>query len=736
MRNRLFVFWQARMHRLAPVFAGWLLLALAPAALLAQTAKTARAAEAIGRFRNPPLQLQLEEKFLAIPSPQLAEKHLLALSSAPHVAGSAEDRMTAEYVAGKFREAGLETRIDVYKVWFNYPSEILVEMLTPQGPRPAGPHRERVDGDPYQDDPRVMAPFMSGSPSGDVQGEVVYANYGRPEDYKKLKAMGISTKDKIVLVRYGKIFRGVKAAAAQENGAAGLIVYSDPMDDGYFRGDPYPKGRYRPETAAQRGSIELMYRYPGDPTTPGVASVPSLPEAQRIPPEQAKNLPKVPATPLSSADAAPILKQLEGPASPREWQGALPFTYHLGPGPVKVRLWLRQDYRLRTIWNVIGTAPGAEEPGQWVIAGNHRDAWEFGASDPGSGTAAMLEAVHGIGELLKSGWRPRRTIVFASWDAEEQGMIGSTEFVEQYAAGLSNAVAYFNMDIGVSGTIFGAAGVPSLKNFLVEVTRAVPSPAGGTVFDAWKSSQAAWHAYQPESSDTHNTSFRQMTGKDGANIQFGELGSGSDYTAFLQHLGVPCTDIGSAGPYGVYHSPFDNMAWFKQHVDPTFVYVQQMARIFGMQVLRMAQADVLPYDYAEYAGQIKLYLEAAKRRSSEQKGWGRQPDFAPALHAAARFASAGMAAKAAAEQPRSNAAALNKRLLAAERALLLPEGLPRRPWFRHSIYAPSESSGYDAITLPGVSEAIERGDLPETERQLKLLTQALDRAAEALATFR
>ena len=725
--KHLFIFRQAGIRRLAPVVACCLLLSLT---LPAQTAKTARA-KAISGFRNPAAQLQLEDKFLAIPSPQLAEKHLVTLCSTPHVAGSAEDRKTAEYVAGKFREAGLKTRIDSYKVWFNYPLEMRVEILTPQGPRLVGPHAEHVDGDPYQNDPHLMIPFLSGSPSGDVQGEVVYANYGRPEDYRKLEAMGISTKDKIVLVRYGKIFRGVKAAQAQEHGASGMIIYSDPMDDGYFRGDVYPKGRYRPETAVQRGSVELMYRYPGDPTTPGVASISGLPEAKRVPLEQAKNLISIPAMPLSYADASPILKQLEGQVSPRDWQGALPFTYHLGPGQVKVRLLSRQDYDLRTIWNVIGTVPGTDEPGQWVIAGNHRDAWEFGASDPGSGTAAMLEAVHGIGELLKAGWRPRRTIVFASWDAEEQGLIGSTEFVEQFAPDLGETVAYFNIDIGVSGPTFGASGVPSLKNFLVEVTRAVPSAnkAGGTVFDGWKRSQATWRLHQPEGPENQSGTFRQ-TGKGDGDIQIGDLGSGSDYSAFLQHAGIPSTDIGSAGPNGVYHSVFDNLAWYRQLADPKFEYVQQMARIFGLQVLRMAQADVLPYDYVEYGNKVKTYLEAAKHKSGEQKSWNRQPDFTPALHAASRFAAAGLAAKTAAEQPRNDVAALNRRLLTAERALLLPDGLPRRPWFRHSIYAPGESNGYDAVTLPGVSEAIGRGDLAETERQLKQLTQALERAAK------
>ncbi len=572
---------------------------------------------------------------------------------------------------------------------------------------------------------------MGGSPSGDVEAEAVYANYGRPEDFRRLKDMGVAVKGKIALIRYGRNFRGVKAMVARENGAVGVILYSDPIDDGYFQGDAYPNGSYRPEMGVQRGSIELMFKYPGDPTTPGVASLPTLPDSERIPPGQAQNLPSVPTTPLSYGDASPILRELAGPDSPRDWQGALPFTYHLGPGPAKVRLHLVQDYRLRTIWNVIGTLRGTQYPEQWVIAGNHRDAWVFGAADPGSGTAAMLEAVHGIGELLKSGWHPRRTVVLASWDAEEQGLIGSTEYAEQYAAELRNAAAYFNMDIGVSGPNFGASTVPSLKNFLVEISRAVPAPAGGTVYDSWKTSQIMWHSYQGQSPEITSDSFRAKHGE--PDVLIGDLGSGSDYTAFLQHLGVPATDIGSAGPNGVYHSVFDNLAWFQKYVDPTFAYEQQMARIFGLEILRMCQADLLPFDYEEYAAQIKNYLEAAKRKSSTWKSWEVQPDFAPAFQATTKLLASAKAIRATSENPKSDAAAINRRLLATERAFLLPEGLPGRQWFKHAIYAPGEYSGYQAITLPGVNEAIDHGDLAETKRQLQRLTQALDRAAGALA---
>ena len=686
---------------------------------------------AITGFRNPGAELQLEQKFMAVPSPEGAQRHMRVLAEVPHLAGTEEDRKTADYVAQKFREAGLETRIDEYKVWFNYPKQIRVEQITADGPKLIGPSREHVEGDPYQDDPRIPMIYASGSPSGDVEAEVVYANYGRPEDFRKLQELGINLKGKIAVVRYGKNFRGVKSMVAQQYGLAGVIIYSDPMDDGYFRGDPYPNGPYRPQFSVQRGTVELTFEYPGDPTTPGIASVVTLPDSLRVPPQRAANLPTVPTTPLSYGDAWPILEQLKGLASPREWQGALPFTYHLGPGPIKVHLHLEQDYQLRSIWNVIGTVRGTESPDEWVIAGNHRDAWVFGASDPVSGTAAMLEAVRGIGELLKSGWRPRRTIVFASWDAEEQGLIGSTEFVEQYPRELRNAAAYFNTDIGVSGPAFGASAVPSLYNFIREIARAVPSPGGGTVYDAWKTSQGVVEGRaEPEIYDLS----RPAAVGTGAETAIGDLGSGSDYTAFLQHAGVPSVDIGSAGPYGVYHSAFDDLAWFTKFADPTFAYEQQMARFFGLQVLRMSQADVLPYDYEAYAGQIRSSLELAKRKSVDN-GWGRDQDFAPAMQAAARFAASAKAIKNASQQHGANPAALNRRLLAAEREFLLPEGLPHRPWFKHAIYAPGEYTGYQAVVLPGVNEAINRRDQCETEEQLQQLTRALERAADALATF-
>src|SRR5947207_165836 len=561
-------------------------------------------------YRNSEEENAVESRFLAVPDPKLAEAHLRTLTQAPHMAGTPEDKATAEYVAQKFREAGLETAIVEYKVWMNYPTEISVDVTAPEGVTMHGPTREHVDGDPYQDDPRVVMPFNGMSPSGDVEGEVVYANYGSPQDFKKLEDLKVDVRGKIVLVRYGENFRGVKAFVAQEHGAAGVLIYSDPADDGWRRGDKYPQGPWRPDTGVQRGSIGYMFQFPGDPTTPGVASVPSLPDSKRVPPEQSAQLPRIPTTPISYADAWPILEHLGGPDSPRDWQGSLPFTYHVGPGPMKVRMHLKQDYQYRTIWDVIGKIRGSEFPDEWVVGGNHRDAWVYGAVDPNSGTAAMLEAVHGIGELLKSGWKPKRTMVFGSWDGEEEGLMGSTEWVEQNQAELRRSPAYFNMDVAVSGQRFGASAVPSLKQFVRDVTKAVPSPKGGTVYENWeKSAQPAASVQSPTEAIGDSRHTPPAQGR--SDVPVGDLGSGSDYTAFLQHSGVPSADVSSSGSYGVYHSVFDNFAWFKKFGDPDFVYEQQMARVFGLEVVRMADADVIPYDYEEYGKEINAYLDAA-----------------------------------------------------------------------------------------------------------------------------
>jgi N-acetylated-alpha-linked acidic dipeptidase len=665
-------------------------------------------------------QAGIEEKFLAVPDAKLAGQELKTLTAEPHMAATPEDHKTAEYVAEKFRAAGLETEIVPYRVLLNQPKVVRVEAFDAAGqPLMTGPTREHVQGDPYQDDPRVVMPFNGSSGSGDVTGDVVYANYGRLEDFDQLAAQHIDLKGKIVICRYGANFRGVKVYIAEQRGAVGVLIYSDPQDDGYYKGDAYPMGPWRPDTGVQRGSVQYLFKYPGDPETPGVASTLDLPDSARISPEG--NQPHIISIPISYHDASPILQALKGPGVPSGWQGALPFRYHLGQvagsGGVKVHLVSQQDYQRRIIWDVIGKIPGSEYPDAWVINGNHRDAWVYGAVDPNSGTAAMLESVHGIGVLLKQGWRPKRTMLFCSWDAEEEGLIGSTEWVEQHAKTLERAVAYFNVDVGVSGPDFSASAVPSLKQFIRELTHSVPSPL---VYDQWRNERSEGNEHRSSNAPPDPS----------GEVHVGDLGSGSDFTPFLQHVGVPSTDIGSGGPYGVYHSVFDNFAWFIQNADPHFVYLQEMARVFGLEALRMADADVLPYDYVTYAREIDAYIAAAKRKAGDAH-FG-SLDFAPAEAASARLAAAAQKMHTLQLAPVGDLAKLNLALRQTETALITEAGLPNRSWYRHTIYAPGEFTGYSAVVIPGVNEAIDAKDQPRAAQQLTVLTQALDRAAQTL----
>jgi N-acetylated-alpha-linked acidic dipeptidase len=675
-------------------------------------------------FTDFAAEAKLEEKFLAVPDPKLAGEDLKTLTAEPHLAATPEDYKTAEFVARKFRAAGLDTQIVPYRVLLNQPKVVRVEAWDEAGhPLMTGPAREHVNGDPQQDDPRIVMPFNSSSGSGDVTGEAVYANYCRLEDFDSLAAQHIDLHGRIAICRYGTNFRGVKVYLAEQRGAIGVLLYSDPQDDGYYKGDPYPIGPWRPDTSVQRGSVQYLFKYSGDPETPGVASTLDLPDSARV-----KNItgpdgnqPRIISIPLSYHDAAPILQSIKGPGAPQGWQGALPFRYHLGPAGVKVHLVSQQDYQRRIIWDVIGKIEGAQDPDAWVIVGNHRDAWVYGAVDPSSGTAAMLEAVHGIGALLRQGWRPRRTIVFCSWDAEEEGLIGSTEWVEQQGRTLDRAVAYFNVDVAVSGPNFSAGAVPSLKEFIRDVARSVPSPVAGSVFLQWR--------LKASSSDEHHESNAPPI--EGEEVHVGDLGSGSDFTPFLQHAGVPSTEITSSGPYGVYHSTFDDFAWYTQNADPDFLYLQEMARVLGLEAMRMADADALPYNYIAYAREISAYIEAAKRKAADE-GLG-SLDFAAAESAASRLAAAADRVHALQSTPYGDLTQLNLALRQAETALLSPAGLPGRPWYRHTIYAPGEFTGYSAVVIPGVNEAIDARNTMLAAQQLAVLSQAVDRAANALS---
>jgi N-acetylated-alpha-linked acidic dipeptidase len=700
--------------------------------LATSIARAQTPAPAVFGYTDFSRQAVLDKTFIAVPDAKLAGEELKILTAKPHWASSPEDHETALYVAKKFKAAGLQTNIQEFRVWINKPVKIQIEAFDANGKKlMSGPTPEHVGpeygGDPFQDQPGILPAFNGSSPSGNVTADVVYANYGTLDDFKKLASLGINVKGKIVLVRYGQNFRGVKVYIAQQYGAAGVLIYSDPADDGYDRGDMYPRGPMRPATGVQRGSVQFLPIYSGDPETPGVAATPDLPDSQRITDPAKMNQPSIPSNPLSYYDAAPILQALDGPATPRAWQGGLPFTYHLGgTGAVKVHMNLVQDYKLRTIWDVVGTIDGndPELKDYWVVAGNHRDAWVFGAVDPNSGTAAMLESVHGIGELLKQGWKPKRRIVIASWDAEEEGLMGSTEWAEMHAKELAHAVAYFNTDVGVAGPEFNASAVPSLKEFVRDVTREVPSPKGGTVYEQWKIAQE-------KPSERVGPALHTAVGHTEEGVTVGDLGSGSDFTPFIQHLGVPSTDVGSEGPYGVYHSVFDNYNWFIKFADPTFVYEQQQARVFGLEILHMADTDVLPYDYRLYGKDVMSYVSDAQKRAEAAK---MQVDFSAADAAAKRFEAAGESVYKLQSGgiPAGNEAKLNTALRDAETALLNDAGLPHRSWYKHTIYDPGEYTGYAAVVIPGVNEGIDAGDATRTQQQLSALAAALNRSAAVL----
>jgi N-acetylated-alpha-linked acidic dipeptidase len=695
------------------------LAALFPAPVSAPLSAQVSPDQSVPGYSSFATEARIENEFLAAPSARVAGQELKALTAAPHLAGTPEDRKTALYVAAKFSAAGLATQIVPYRVLLDWPKEERVEAWDASGhPIMSGLTRPHVKGDPYENDPRIVMPYNASSASGDVTAEVVYANYGRLEDFTKLAARGIEVRGKIVICRYGGNFRGVKVYLAEQRGAAGVLIYSDPQDDGYFKGDVWPAGPWRPATAVQRGSVQYLFKYPGDPETPGFASTPDLPDSARQSPYGSQ--PHIPSIPLSYHDAAPILEALKGPGAPEGWQGALPFRYHLGPGGVKVHMVSKQDYQRRLIWDVIGKVEGSQYPDAPVIVGNHRDAWTFGAVDPNSGTAAMLEAVRGVGVLLKTGWRPKRSILFCSWDGEEEGLIGSTEWVEQYAAMLEHAVAYLNVDIGVSGPDFSAAAVPSLKQFILGITRDVPSPKGGSVYDQWILS----HGHAPEHTGID-------TAPRVAEVQIGDLGSGSDYTPFLQHIGVPSTDVSSEGPYGVYHSTFDDFAWYTHEADPHFHYLQEMARVLGLEAVRMADADVLPYDYVTYAQEILSYIHAASSKAQDDD---LSLNFGPAEAAAEHLAAAAQKAQAREDLPPGNPGQLNTALREVETDFIDHAGLPNRPWYKHLIFAPGEYTGYAAVEIPGVNEAIDAHNRQVATQQLEALTEALNNAARTLVS--
>jgi len=672
-------------------------------------------------------QRRWEEQFRAVPAPKSAREHLRRLTLEPHIAGTKEDYATAIYVRDQLKSYGLNAELKEYDVWLPYPNTpSIVELITNRTQR-LSVTEAVVPGDPTSSNPKITPLFNGYSASGDVTGPLVYANYGLPGDYEDLKKVGVDVTGKIVIVRYGNSFRGVKAKVAQDHGAIGCIIYSDPADDGYMQGDVYPKGPWRPVASGQRGSVQYLFDYPGDPLTPGKPSIAGVP---RLKPEEATDLTKIPVQPIAYDVARTLISPLRGPVRPKGFQGGLPLAYHVGGTPdVKVRLKTDMDYKQRTIWDVVARIDGSQDKDRWVVLGNHRDAWVFGAVDPNSGTASMLEVGRGYGELLKKGWTPKRTIILCSWDAEEYGLIGSTEWVEENADELrEKAVAYLNVDVAVSGGNFGAYSVPSLWKLIRDVTRDVKDPkTGKTIYQQWQD-----HA--KENRPTNDTA-------DKSEARIEALGSGSDYTPFLQHLGVPSTDMGFNGDYGVYHSAYDSFYWMDHFGDPGFVYHAATAQLWGTLAMRLADADALPFDYTDYATQIRDFFTEALKLAKQHKLEAslNTQSFLDTVDAFTKEATRieALRRKAIAENANSvRLRSINDLLIQIEREFTDERGLRGRSWYKHQIYAPGVYTGYAAQPLTDFRQAIDDRNSTNAKESLERIAEAIKRATNKLKTVR
>lgn len=656
-------------------------------------------------------QRAVERAVIARPDTARARAHARALTLEPHVAGTEAQARTRDYVVAQMSGWGIPTEARQYDVWMPHAVEARVWRVTPQ-PRELGMVEPPVEGDAGSRQPAYL-PVNGYSGQGDVTGEVVYVNYGLIEDYAQLDSIGVSVKGRIVVARYGRSFRGIKAREAEKRGAVALLMYSDPMDDGYVRGDVYPEGPMRPPQGVQRGSI---YNGNGDPSTPGWASVKG---ARRLP-EAEMNVARIPVAALGYAAAQELLRDLRGAGIPQSWQGGLPFRYHVGPGPVQARVLVRDDRATKPykpIWNTLGTIRGSEFPDEVIVVGGHRDSWNAGAVDNVSGTVSVLEAARAIAEEVRAGRRPKRTIIFATWDAEEWGLVGSTEYVEEDSARLARGgVAYLNQDVAASGATFGAGGSPSLRSTLRSIVREVRSPsADGSVYDQWR---------------------RTSRAAEGAEPAMGDPGGGSDFAGFYNHLGIPHADWGFGGPGGVYHSHYDTYEWMTTFGDTNFANHAAAARIAAAMALRLANADIVPYDYAEFARTMRRHVAELGERLATSTGI--DADTGPLAaavdrmdEAAQRFAATRDSALtgdvARRRRERANAA-----LRQVERALARPEGLRTRPWFRTLIYAADENNGYANVVFPSVVEAARRGDAQLTAAEIVDLAGRFDAATRAI----
>jgi N-acetylated-alpha-linked acidic dipeptidase len=654
----------------------------------------------------------IEQQFRSLVSTDRISKFHRYLTSEPHPAGSPRNNELARWVADQWREQGLEdVTIHEYDVLHSSPRQISLEMVKPS--RYIAELREdRYEVDPDTKNPKAGGAYLGYSASGEVTAPVVYAHSGNPEDYDYLRQHGIDVRGKIVLVRYSNpySYRGFKALTAERLGAAAILIYSDPAEDGYTKGAVYPNGPWGPESHIQRGAITYDFIEPGDPLTPGWASIPG---AKRIRPEDAVSLPKIMGVPLSWHDAKPLLEKLDGPLAPDSWQGGLPLKYKLGGKRVVVHLKVDMDTSTRPYYVTEARIRGSESPDEWVILGNHRDAWVFGAVDPSSGTASMLELTRNLGELLKKGIRPKRTMVFCSWDGEEYALTGSTEWGEQYADELKKkAVSYLNVDEATSGKNFQGDAVGSLAPLLVEVSRALPAPSGKTLYEEWKASR--------------QTELGEQQAVPDAKLANTRIGSGSDHTVFLNFLGIPTIGLTFAGPYGVYHSLYDDFFWMNHFGDPGYHYHALMTQLWGVLALRLANSEILPFDFESYGENIREFavdLNLANRVAGHI-------DLAALQRQIADFQSAGRELNQSISQAiargsldPAGARQINEQLMQVERNWCNPNGIPGRPWFKHSLYAARYT--YAHLELPGLTEASEAGDWKRAGEQEKILEAQL-----------
>lgn len=707
-------------------------------------------------FKNAAAQKKLEANFDSQLSAKRIGENIKRMSSVPHHIGSVGGKFVADDIATQFKAAGWDTKIVTYQVLFPTPITRVLEMKGSTNFK-ALLKEPALKEDATSGQADQLPTYNCWSADGDVNAELVFVNYGLPEDYETLAKYGIDVKGKIVIAKYGRSWRGIKPKVAQEHGAIGCLIYSDPQDDGYGAGDVYPAGPFKNKYGVQRGSIMDMVIYPGDPSTPNYASVDGAP---RVDHNDAENLLKIPVLPISYSDAAPLLQDMAGPVAPKSWRGGLPFTYHIGPSKSKVHLKLDFDWKLRPAYNVIAMIQGSQYPDQWVIRGNHHDAWVNGANDPVSGMAAELEEAYAIGSMVKSGWKPKRTLVYCAWDAEEQGLMGSVEWVEEHAASLqAKAVAYINSD-GNGRGFLGAEGSHAFTGLMTDISKSIQDPQTGvTIFERQRANRATEATTTAAKKEILNST----------SYPLGAMGSGSDYSSFIQHVGVPSLNIGFGGENegGEYHSIYDSYDHYSKYKDPGFAYGVTLAQTAGRAALRLSEADALPFDFTALHKTVKGYIAELMNNVDQMREKAKVEnelvntkayavaadpteglklpttvedvpyvDFASILNALTRLEKSAEQV----EQIKVNAdaqklASINAKIYAAEQTLLMTKGLPRRPWYKHSLYAPGFYTGYGVKTIPGVREAIEQKDWSETRTQIEEVAAAINRLATYLETL-